>query len=252
MVEQVLSAGCAVKVLARDPRHLGSWASRVEVHTGDALRDPQLAEAMRGARAVFSSVGASVQPSLGAGRRGYASVDVPANLRLIEAAKEAGVPRFVYVSLVQTPKASATAYVRAHEAIVAALRSSTLDWWGAAPTNPIADEDLAKLACEQLRRETIDERELAIGGPETITRRRIAELACEAVGRGTTMGMPESIGHIMAFFIRPLSPRMSDLLRFVLAVGAEDAVGPARGTTTLAETFAKAMAQRRGARSLSS
>jgi hypothetical protein len=42
---------------------------------------------------------------------------------------------------------------------------------------------------------------------------------------------------------------MSDLMRFALAVGDEDAIAPVAGATTLAATFAAEMAIRRGARS---
>jgi uncharacterized protein YbjT (DUF2867 family) len=279
VVTRLLEAGQPVRALVRDPARLGALAERVELHVGDALSDARLAEAMRGARAVFSSLGASVQPSLGAGRRSYAQVDVPANLRLVEAARAAGVPRFVYVSLVLTPRAGATAYVRAHERVVEALRGSGLDWCALRPTgfhsvfasmldlaargrvpvfgrgealsNPIADIDLAALAAEQLLSDgAIAVRELPLGGPEIISRRRIAELACEAVGQGRPMTLPPLLGRVMATLVRPISPRMSDLLRFALAIGDEDAIAPCVGTTTLADSFAAVLAVRRGARTL--
>jgi uncharacterized protein YbjT (DUF2867 family) len=276
LVSQLLDRGATVRALVRDPARLGPLRDRVEVITGDVLRSDSLVVAMQGARAVFSSLGASVQPSLGAGWRSYDKVDVPANQRLIAAAKAAGVPRFVYVSLVKTPDAGRTAYVKAHEQVVELLRHSGLDWCALRPTgfhsvfasmldmgrvpyfgdgatrsNPIADVDLAAYAATVLEAPTIDDREPALGGPDVLSRRRIAELACEAKGGGKTMSMPAAVASLMSYLVRPLSPRMSDLLRFAVAVNGEDAIAPCVGTTTLAQSFAAAMAQKRGRRSLS-
>jgi uncharacterized protein YbjT (DUF2867 family) len=282
VVERLLAAGHRARVLARDPARLGALEGRVDLVRGDALEpdlDGKLAAALVGVRALFSALGASVQPSLGAGRRSYPAVDTPANLRLLEAARSAGVPRFVYVSLIQTPKAGATAYVQAHERVVDALRGSGLDWCalrptgfhsvfasmmdlaasgrvpvfgdGSSRTNPIADDDLADFACTQLLAEgAIPEREPELGGPEIITRRRIAEIACEAAGRGRPMSLPLWIGRAMALMTRPISPRMSDLLRFAVAIGDEDGIAPCVGKTTLRQTFDAVLAQRSGRRSL--
>jgi len=122
---------------------------------------------------------------------------------------------------------------------------------GNASTNPIADEDLAVVAADQLLAPApLVARELELGGPDILSRRRIAELACEAAGRGRVMSLPLGLGRLMALLMRPLSPRMSDLVRFVLAVGETDAIAPTVGKRSLAESYALAMAQRRGARSL--
>jgi len=278
VVARLLDAGHPVRALVRDPRRLGPLRERVELHVGDVRTDARLAEAARGACAIFSALGASVQPALGAGQRSYPDVDVPANLRLLEAAQAAGVPRFVYVSLILTPMAGTTRYVRAHEDVVAALRGSGLDWCALRPTgfhsvfasfldlarrgvvpvfgagssrsNPIADDDLAAIAAAQLTTTAIADREPLLGGPEIMTRRRVAEIACELVGRGRVVSVPPWLGRVMAAAIRPLSPRMSDLLRFAVAIGGEDAIAPCVGTTTVATTFAGVLAARRDARAL--
>jgi uncharacterized protein YbjT (DUF2867 family) len=281
VVAQLLERGQRVRVLVRDPAALGEVSTRVEVYVGDALCDDGLADAMAGSAAAFSALGASVRPTLGAGRAGFLRVDTPANLRLIEAAQRAKVPRFIYVSLFVTPRAATTSYVVAHERVTAALRTGDLDWCvlrptgfhsafvpmldlaasgrvplfgdGSPRTNPIATEDLAEVAVSQLLAAArLSERELPLGGPEVLTRRRIAELACEMVGRGRVLSLPEALGRVMAWCIRPISPRMSDLLRFVLAVGSEDAIAPVCGTRTLADTFAEELARRRGPRALGS
>jgi uncharacterized protein YbjT (DUF2867 family) len=271
---RLLDRGVPVRVLARDPVRLGPLADRAQIHRGDALDPSTLRGVCEGAAALFSSVGASVQPGLGGGRAGYLAVDVPANLNLLAQAQRADVPRVVYVAQLLLPAARATAYVQAHEAVVDRLRTSRFDWCalrptgfhsafvsmldlaargmvpvfgpGTARTNPIADDDLAALAVEQLLAATpIAQRELDCGGPDVLSRREIAQLACTTAGRGRVLHLPEALAAGMVVLARPVSPRMSDLLRFVLAVGSSDAIAPVRGATPLAATFAAAMAARR-------
>ena len=74
--------------------------------------------ACEGAGVVFSSVGASILPALGAGWRSYSAVDVTANKNLLEAARAAGVGRFVYVSVCGAPRFPKIAYLNAHERVV--------------------------------------------------------------------------------------------------------------------------------------
>src|SRR3712207_8223785 len=54
-------------------------------------------------------------------RSGFREVDTVANLNLLEAAKEAGVRRFVYVSVHVQPDYARSAYIRAHEEVVSEL-----------------------------------------------------------------------------------------------------------------------------------
>jgi uncharacterized protein YbjT (DUF2867 family) len=264
----LLERGHRVRVLAREPARLGTLVDRVEVVRGDALAPDTLEPALRGAAAVFSAVGARMQSAFSAGRAGYLRVDTPANLNLIAAAERAEVSRFVYTSLHQSPMAARTAYARAHELVVDGLRASPLDWCalrptgfhsaflemlmlakkgsvplfgdGTARTNPIADADLASAAVDRLLAPAIGDREPALGGPEILSRRQIAELACRHAGRGIIRTLPPWLGRVMAACMRPLSPRMSDLVRFVVAVSSEDAIAPAVGTTPLTDTYAAA------------
>ncbi len=182
----------------------------VTTRSGDALDPSQLAGACDGIDVVFSSLGASVIPSWGKGRKTFTRVDTPANQNLIEAARKAGVKRFVYVGVAGSRELGHLDYVRAHELVVTNLRESGLDYAvirptglfsafavlvpmaargplpligdGLARTNPIHDGDVAR-ACVEAIEGPAREKEMEVGGPEVLTRKEIAMLACEALGR---------------------------------------------------------------------
>ncbi|MFO0722977.1 MAG: NAD(P)H-binding protein [Myxococcota bacterium] len=238
----------------------------------DPLRGRGLTEALAGADAVFSSLGASVLPSLTKGYRSYPAVDTPANLHLIEAAIASGVRRFIYVSVAGHPSFDQTVYVRAHEAVVEALERSPLEYVVLRPTgffsaflellpmarrgplpligdpeaktNPISDRDLACFALDQLEGPArVAHR---IGGPEILSRAQISALAFEALGKPPrTLRLPDAVVQAMALLLRPLSPRVSDFMRFILRASSVDTVATPIGSDRLAEAFA-AGAKRQG------
>ena len=125
VVLALLSRGHQVRAIGRSAERLarlGNAETRiVDVENGDELR-----EAMTGVDAVFSSLGASVQPSLGCGRATYAKVDVPLNNNLIQVAIASGRPRFVYISVFRAPDFPNLVYMRAHEEVAALLKQSGL------------------------------------------------------------------------------------------------------------------------------
>src|SRR3712207_4723668 len=113
--------GHRVKTFSRNParaRALGTVAD--EIATGDATNPESLKGVLDGVEAVVSCLGAPLRFTVG-DRRGFREVDTVANLNLLEAAKEAGVRRFVYVSVHVQPDYARSAYIRAHEEVVSEL-----------------------------------------------------------------------------------------------------------------------------------
>jgi len=220
---------------------------------------------MKDVERVFSCAGASVMPGLGLGWRGYGAVDTRINKALIDAAAEARVKRFIYVSVHHAPQLARVPYIAAHERVVDHLRASPLDWavvrptgffsavrayldlarkgaipeigGGDARTNPIADEDLAKVCVEAVR--SPDRRlEVSAGGPDVITRREIGDLAFAALGRTPKYRyVPVWLARTGAMFLRPIHPRMSQVVSFIAALCAHDLVAPAVGTHRLSDDF---------------
>ena len=264
VVRALAARGWRVRAMARQPsrlQHLG--AALTEEHTADALDPRTLRGACDGVDAVFSCIGASVRFSLSGGWRSYITVDTPANLHLLAAAMDAGVQRFVYVSTHHTPALATLGYVRAHEAVVEALRASTLDWAvvrptglfsaldtlldlarrgplpefrdGSARSNPIADTDLADLCAAAVDGSP---REQSVGGPEVLTRHAMGELAFAAVGRKAVfVPTHPALARAGSMLLRPMHPRMSHLAAFVAAVSTQDVIAPAVGTLRLDDYF---------------
>ncbi len=264
VVRALAARGWRVRALARRPtrlQHLGAALS--EAHTADALDPRTLRGACDRVDAVFSCLGASVRLSLGGGWRSYTAVDTPANLHLLAAATDAGVKRFVYVSTHHTPSMADLGYVRAHEAVVDALRASALDWAvvrptglysalgvlitmarrgplpeigdGSARSNPIHDMDLAEACASAVEGAP---REQAIGGPEVLTRHAIGQMAFAAVDRAASfVPAPPMLARAGSVLLRPFHPRMAHLAAFLAAVSTQDVIAPAVGTRRLADWF---------------
>ncbi len=211
---------------------------------------------------VFSCLGASVSPSAPE-RRSYFAVDTRANLRLIEEAKRAGVRRFVYVAVAGGPGYDQTRYVRAHEAVVDALKVSGMEYsvvrptgffsameefldmarqgimplfnGGHAKSNPIHTLDLAAVCVRALREAP---GEYPAGGPEVFTRRQIGEAAFRAVGRKPRfVWAPARAVLLLVPLIRLFHPRLGELMEFVARVSIHDATAPVAGTRTLQAHF---------------
>ncbi len=266
VVRALAARGWRVRAMSRRPsrlQHLGGEV--VEEYTADALDPRTLRGACDRVDAVFSCIGASVRPGLARGWRSYAAVDTPANLNLLSAASRAGVKRFMYVSTHHTSAMASLPYVRAHEAVVEALRASGLDYTvvrptgffstldtlldaarrgplpevgdGSARSNPIADADLASLCAELL---DADRREVSAGGPDVLSRRAMGELAFAAVGRlPFFVPAPPALARAGSLMLRPLHPRMAQLTAFLTELSTQDVIAPALGTHRLVDYFAE-------------
>lgn len=274
IVEQAAARGHRVRALGRSASALGELAGTEQRIAMDLLQGEtrQLDEALVGVDAVISTVGGSISPDFGKGRRGFLQLDVPANQRLIEAAERAGVRRFVYIAVAGHTELLHLNYVRAHEEVVAALRRSGLETCvlratgffsafesvlelaskGKVPllgnpearTNPIADSDLAALAVAQL---SAPPGERTVGGPQILTRQAIAELAFEALGREPRFTrLPDWIVRMLGALIWPVSPRVSELTRFFLEISSRDCLGEPVGEARLGEHFERKLLGRRG------
>lgn len=263
---QALARGHAVVAFGRDAGRLTTRLPEgVEVRVGDALAPASLRGLCEGCDAVLSCLGASVSPSLSAGRAGYLAVDWPANRALADAAKAAGVRRFVYVSVAghDHPGAAELAYYRAHEQVVAHLDaiglehavvrptgffSALLEYVamarrgrvpmigdGSARSNPIADAELAAICVDALEGPP---GERSVGGPEVLTRRAMIELAFAAVGRAPKISPVSPTTFLaMAKLVGPCMPRFGELLPFVVFVSTHDIVVDAHGRERLGDAF---------------
>ncbi|HEV2860915.1 MAG TPA: SDR family oxidoreductase [Pyrinomonadaceae bacterium] len=258
--------GLRSRSLVRDRARLDAAGVRPgEVFVADARDRKALQGSCDGVEAVVSALGASLALGRTRGGASYRAVDLGANLNLLEEARAAGVRKFVYVSLFGAERLRGLAYVEAHEEFVAALRSSGLDYAvvrptgffyvfgeifkmardrgralvigpGDARTNPVHEEDVARACADAAGKD--DRREIPLGGPETYTRREIAELAFEALGtRPKITSVPAGLMVAAAAPVKLFDRRLADLLEFGVAASLNDLVAPASGTRSLREYF---------------
>lgn len=133
VVKVLLARGHEVVGIGRSRERLARLG-KVQTRLANLETGEGLPEAMAGVDGVFSSVGASVQPSLGCGRAAYGKVDVPLNANLARAALAEGNPRFVYISVFGARDFPELGYMRAHEDVVGLLKQSGLPYAVVRPT----------------------------------------------------------------------------------------------------------------------
>lgn len=106
---------------------------------------------------------------------------------------------------------------------------------GSAKTNPISARDVARAAAMYLEGGPED---VSLGGPEILTRRRIAELAAAAAGkRPVFLSAPAAIARMNGRIVGMWQPRLSELIEFAAAVSTQDCIAPAFGTDGLSDYF---------------
>jgi uncharacterized protein YbjT (DUF2867 family) len=233
-----------------------------EVALADATDARTIGDALANIDVVISCLGANVSLSMRE-RRSFRDVDIVANTNLLEAAKRAGVKRFVYLSAHTGPGYDHTRYIRAHVEVEERIRSSGLSFTFVRPTgvftaledlvgmarmgmgsvagdgrakaNPIHPVDVAELLAG-----AVDEGPEAIdgGGPEVLTREEVMRTAFDAVGKKPRiMHVPAGMFRFGSLMMRLVHPRLSDMLEFVACVMTTDSVAPLLGKRTLRPFF---------------
>ena len=253
----LVQRGHTVRTLSRRP---------VEGHAdhviGDLTDPTSLPAAVDGVEVVVSTVGAPIL-SPWHRRATFERVDHQGNAALAVAAAAAGVRRMVYVSVAGNHP-DGLEYVDAHRRAEAAIRDAGLQaavvratgFFGAlrglipaarlgilavpgsgtVRTNPISELDLAEVIADQV---AADEAGIVeVGGPEILTRRRIGEIAFEAIGRRPRIvAVPTSLLWAASRILRPIHRRVADLLAFFAAIHESDGIAPCVGEHTLIEAM---------------
>jgi len=266
VLDAFADAGWHVRALARNPASLGAHRERCEqVVQGDVTRPSTLEGLCDGADVVFSSVGIRTfgrKPS-------YLDVDLAGNMNLVEEARRAGVPHFVFISAVNADALRQVVGVaEARERIVDALKESqdTMAWTVLRPSgffndmsdyfemaqrgtawvvgeglrrlNPIHGADLAAEAVASIDDPTRRNVAVALGGPDTFNNREIAELAFDVIGKPSRLrALPIWLVRASAAVIRPFNGNAGSLVRAIAAFGEMDFVGQTCGTHHLRAFF---------------
>jgi uncharacterized protein YbjT (DUF2867 family) len=260
VARELKSRGYAVRALARNPTKLASIEEDLdETRIGEVTKPETLEGICDGIDVVFSSIGITKQK----GKLTFQDVDYQGNKNLIDIAIQAGVSKFVYVSVLDGPSLSHLAIVKAHEDFVEELKKSGLDYAVLRPTgyfsdmgeifemarsgrvylfgrgdnriNPIHGADLAARCVDAIEENT---NEIDLGGPETLTWREIAELAFVTQNKPVKItSVPVWIVSLVIGATRVFSRHKAELLAFMTTMATRDVIGPATGIHTLGAHF---------------
>ena len=239
--QRLLAAGERVRASTRAPHTAQDLAGLgAEIVQADLINPQTLERACAGVDAVF----VAAHSLMGTGKYASRAVDGVGHRALIDAAKAAGVERFVYTSVRGAAVDHPVDFFRTKAEIEQYLRDSELDWtilrpspfmeWhvhrllgkgivdtgrttvfgsGNVPTNFIAAGDLAACASVALTAPRMGHRTLELGGPDNPTRRQIVELYERETGRTAKVRyVPVALMRIAGPLLRPINPVVSRLM----------------------------------------
>jgi uncharacterized protein YbjT (DUF2867 family) len=264
VVRLLKERGHYVRTLSRDSGRAAKLkATADDVRLGDATLPGTLDGVCVGIECVVSALGAPVSPSA-KGTAPFASVDLAANLALLAEARRAGVRRYVYVGVHTEAAYAGATYVLAHTQVEKAVRESGLEYGfirptgvfgslaemiaiarkgalpliggGEAMTNPVHETDVAEAVMTAVT--AAASCEIDIGGPETMTRRQIAELAFNSLNRRPRLlTAPVWVLSVAASLYGLVNPRMGEFLRFIILASTNSCVATAVGSRRIKPYF---------------
>ncbi len=252
LVASLLRSGTHVRALTREAKKADSLRRMgAQIYVGD-LRDPEsLARACRG----IDKVLAAAHSFMGAGESSPKLVDGAGNRDLIDAAKRAGVERFVFTSVAGARADHAIDFFRIKFETEIYLRESGLkfsilrpspfmDTWGAfigepllkdgrtkifgRGSNPItfvAASDVAYFGSLALRLPELVGETLEIGGPEPLTLNELAAAFARFTGRNAqvTRIAPAAM-HLMAGVTGTMRPAYSRQVQTAIMMDTQDMI----------------------------
>lgn len=243
----------AVRALTRTSSSKSSAldALGVERVTGDLKDRASLESACRGQETVVSTASATVHHSRGNSIR---AVDRDGQLALMEAARAAGVRRFVYVSV--SPNLQPTcALVRHKREVEAAVRASGMEWvilqpaafmeiwlspllgWdlkqgrarvfgrGDTRASLVSMNDVAAFAVASVEQVDLRNQDLPVGGPEPVTPNQVVALGQALTGRlFRVQRIPAVVPRVLSSLLRSVAPLPASLMDMAAQMAERDDV----------------------------
>ena len=263
LIKEAKKQGYWVSALARKPNKLDDLKASIdEIREAEITKPNALNGICDDIDTVISSIGITRQKD----GLTYMDVDYQANINLLQDAEKSGVSKFVYVSVLNGPNLRHLKICDAKERFVEELKASGLDYCiirpngffsdmaeffemakkgriylfgkGLLKTNPIHGKDLATVCVDAINQ---GEKEVLVGGPETLTHQEIALSAFNVLGSKPKISyIPEwmrvSVLKLLKVFT---GSKTYGPIEFFMTVMAIDMVAPEYGKYTLKEHFAK-------------
>lgn len=267
LVKQLIDSGHAGVALARSPEKLEGFESEnLEIRKAEVTRPETLKGILQGVDTLISTVGITRQKD----GLTYMDVDYQANMNLLNEAREAGVRKFIYVSVLNGQNMRELQICEAKERFVDALKSSGMEFTIIRPTgffsdmkdflemakrgrvylfgsgknqlNPVHGADLAKLCLDAIH---LDDAEIEVGGPEVLSQNDIAKLALQAWEKPIKIThLPDGIRRFLLWVARTFLPNKSrGPIEFFMTAMAISMVAPKYGNHHLADFFKESVSK---------
>ena len=249
------------RAIARSPEKLEQNGIKAAEILKAELTDPDsVKECCKDIDVVISTVGITRQKD----GLTYMDVDYQANMNLLEEARKSGVKKFIYVSVLNGEKLRNLKICEAKEMFVERLKRSGVDYCIVRPNgffsdmselfnmakrgrvylfgngelraNPIHGEDLAVVCVDAIDRA---DKEIEIGGPETLTQNDIASIAFDVLGNKPKIThIPDWVRVTILKLVRLFTgSKVYGPVEFFMTVMAMDMLAPEYGKHTLKEYF---------------
>ena len=254
VVKELASRGKPVAVMSRDAASIEKRFPDlgIEAREGDVTQPGSLKEAFAGIEAVVNSVQFPNSPIENRGKGWtFEQVDYQGTVNQVEAAKQAGVTRFVYVSGVGAAQDAAQHWFVSKWKAEEAVRTSGITHVIVQPTwvygpedvalnrflgfakrlpfvptfgngqqlmQPIFVDDLARIIADALDKPEANDQTFEAGGPDRLSMDDVVRTALEVAGKKRPIfHQPAAVGKLMATLLQllpgpPLTPDSIDFI----------------------------------------
>lgn len=261
IAKELQKRSCFFRAVARNPQKLEQSNIKASEIALAELTDPEsIRGCCEGIDIVISTVGITRQKD----GFTYLDVDYQANMNLLEEAQRSRVRKFIYVSVLNGEKLRNLKICDAKELFVEQLKQSGIDYCVVRPngffsdmreffdmaqkgriflfgngefkSNPIHGEDLATFCLDAIDK---PEKEVEIGGPETLTQNEIASMAFDVLDKKPKIThIPDWVRGVVLKLVRLLSgSKVYGPVEFFMTVMAMDMLAPEYGKRTLTQYF---------------
>lgn len=239
LVPLLQAGGLRLRILTRNPeRARQQLGDGLEFVAGDVCDVHSLEAAVNGVRTVVSAL-----TGFGPGGRGPRAVDYEGNRNLVNAAEEAGVERFVLLSMHGASAEHPMELLRWKYRAEEMLRASRLDWrivrptvfmelWAGIIGNPILKNgkatvfgrgdnpinftsvrDLARFVELAVLESGLSQQIIDVGGPENLTFNQLVEEIVSITGRKASVRhVPIPVMRLIRQLMRPIRPDIAGMI----------------------------------------
>ncbi len=261
IAKELLKRSYPLRVLARNPEKLKQNNIKItEIFQAEINQPDAIKGCCKDIDVVISTIGITRQKD----GLTYMDVDYQANMNLLQEAKQNGVKKFIFISVLNGDNLRNLKICDAKELFVEHLIESELAYCiirpngffsdmtefytmakkgriylfgdGELRTNPIHGEDLAIVCVDAIDK---PDKEIKVGGPETKTHNEIAAIAFEALGtKPKITHIPNWVRLAILKMVRLFSgSKVYGPIEFFMTVMAMDMVAPEYGRRTLKNYF---------------